>query len=141
MDRPVVVMEVMAKRIVSALVSGVLCCASVFAAAPVSSLDGTAANGQSSVTAGLTLDQRVARLENQVQYMGTLNSQITQLQSQVQALQGQVETLQHQVDTINTLTQQVNALGAQVSKLEARAQIAQVSSQSQNKATLLKYLS
>ncbi len=47
--------------------------------------------------ASLTPDQRIARLENQVQYLSTYTAQLQSLATQVEVLRGQMEDLNHQV--------------------------------------------
>jgi tol-pal system protein YbgF len=61
------------------------------------------------VLASLTPDQRIARLENQVQYLNTYTNQINTLSTQVDVLRGQIEDLTHQIaqlqkqlDTLST---------------------------------------
>lgn len=45
----------------------------------------------------LTPDERIARLENQVQYLSTYTTQVQNLSTQVSILRGQVEDLTHQM--------------------------------------------
>lgn len=56
----------------------------------------------------LTPEQRIGRLENQVQYLSTYNTQLQNLSTEVDVLRGQIETLNYQVKLlkgqINTLT-------------------------------------
>lgn len=47
--------------------------------------------------ASLTPDQRIARLENQVQYLSTATDQIQSLNAQVSVLRGQMEEVTHQM--------------------------------------------
>ncbi len=47
--------------------------------------------------ASLTPDQRIARLENQVQYLSTATDQIQSLTSQISVLRGQMEDATHQI--------------------------------------------
>lgn len=79
-----------------------------FADAPVTSLDtdnGTTTaqvvNSQA-LLSSLTPEQRIARLENQVQYLSTYNTQLQSLSTQVDALRGQIEDLTHQVQLLQT---------------------------------------
>lgn len=57
--------------------------------------------------ATLTPEQRIARLENQVQYLSTFNNQIQTLSTEVEVLRGQMEDLSYQV---KLLKKQVDAL-------------------------------
>lgn len=59
--------------------------------------------------ASLTPEQRIARLENQVQYLSSYNSQLQSLTNQVSVLRGQIEDLNFQV---KTLKKQVDTLTA-----------------------------
>jgi tol-pal system protein YbgF len=52
------------------------------------------------ILSSLTPDQRIARLENQVQYLSTYNNQLQSLSAQVNALRGQMEDLTHQVQLL-----------------------------------------
>ncbi len=77
-----------------------------FADAPIASLNtdnGTATaqvvNSQA-LLSSLTPDQRIARLENQVQYLSTYNNQLQSLAAQVDSLRGQMEDLTHQVQIL-----------------------------------------
>lgn len=87
-----------------------------FAAAPIASFNlGTgavqtqaASASQSSVNSSvpaatpLTPEQRIARLENQVQYLSTYNTQLQSLSGQVEGLRGQLEDMRFQMNQLKT---------------------------------------
>lgn len=87
-----------------------------FAAAPIASFNlGTgavqtqaASASQSSVNSSvpavtpLTPEQRIARLENQVQYLSTYNTQLQSLSGQVEGLRGQLEDMHFQMNQLKT---------------------------------------
>ncbi len=60
------------------------------------------------VLASLTPEQRIARLENQVQYLSSYNAQLQTLTTEVSLLRGQIEDLNYQLSQmkkqLNTLT-------------------------------------
>ncbi len=76
-----------------------------FADAPIATLNNTGTpvaqvvNSQA-LLSSLTPDQRIARLENQVQYLSTYNNQLQSLAAQVDSLRGQMEDLTHQVQLL-----------------------------------------
>jgi len=58
--------------------------------------------------ASLTPEQRIARLENQVQYLSGYNTQLQNLSTEVDVLRGQVEDLNHQVYLLKKKAEQQN---------------------------------
>lgn len=69
-------------------------------------------------TLNLTLDQRVARLENQVHYIaGNLNGNSSSVQSNLESLQGQLDDIQHQLSQLQALQSTVSALTQKVDQL------------------------
>lgn len=75
------------------------------AAAPATQV----ANTNQAMLATLTPDQRIARLENQVQYLYTYTNQLNALSAQVDVLRGQVEDLNHQVTELQKQLNQTSS--------------------------------
>ncbi len=83
------------------------------------------ATSQNAVTAHLTTEQRLARLENQMSYYQTLTGSLSKQQTQLSSLQGQLENVQSQLTAaqqaqqgLASLTQRLSALEAQVKALQ-----------------------
>jgi tol-pal system protein YbgF len=76
-----------------------------FADAPIATINNNGTpvaqvvNSQA-LLSSLTPDQRIARLENQVQYLSTYNNQLQSLSTQVDILRGKMEDLSHQVQLL-----------------------------------------
>lgn len=87
---------------------------------------------------GLSLSQRVTRLENQIQYLNTVSSQLTSLQQQLTLLRGQIEQLNHQLGQVGSQTQTVAELQNRVIQLEAEHRLANTGSHLQVKPVSLK---
>lgn len=62
---------------------------------------GAAVSGQQVAASSLSLDQRVGRLEQQVQAQNSTVQQVDLLQQQVQELQGRIDEQQHQIQQLN----------------------------------------
>ena len=109
-----------------------------FADAPIATLNtntGTAVaqsvNTQA-LLSSLTPDQRIARLENQVQYLSTYNNQLQSLSAQVDSLRGQMEDLTHQVQLLQN---QVKTLSAPATNASAPAVATATTSTTTNSST------
>lgn len=63
----------------------------------------------SAILASLTPEQRITRLENQVQYLSSSTPDLQALEAQVSTLRGQVEDLKFQVKTLQTEITTLNA--------------------------------
>ena len=121
------------------LLTVLLCCSTTLclANAPVysvatqhSSASSDASMGHSSSdatvnTANLTVDQRLSRLENQVQYVSSLSAQLQSLQQQLATLRGQVESLQHSAQKNAYVAQNVDLLSQRMTSLEALVHVEQ----------------
>ncbi len=115
------------------LLTILLCCSSTvcLANAPVYSVatQNNSVNDTNSTsvnTANLTVDQRLNRLENQIQYLSSLSSQLQSLQQQLAMLRGQVESLQHSTQRDNIVARNVDLLSQRVTSLEALVHVEQV---------------
>lgn len=71
------------------------------------------------VLSSLTPDQRIARLENQVQFLNAYTNQINSLNTQVDVLRGQIEDLNHQIAEQQKQITCLNASLANLSKTTA----------------------
>ncbi|MBS0350843.1 MAG: tol-pal system protein YbgF [Proteobacteria bacterium] len=86
--------------------------------------DNTGDNGMSSLpsvdTSGMTLPERVSRLEQQMNNLVQMNlpQQVAELQQEVQQLRGQLQDLSHQQDLASQQQQRVEALPAVPSQLQ-----------------------
>lgn len=93
---------------------------SAFAQAPVQSIP--VIN-----TTQLSVPQRLARVENQLQYVGSLGQQIQQQQQQIANLTGQVETLQHQVGQLVENQKALSFMDQRLVQIETMQKLSQTS--------------
>ena len=112
-----------------------------FADAPIATINnnGTpvaqAVNSQA-LLSSLTPDQRIARLENQVQYLTTYNNQLQSLSAQVNSLRGQMEDLTHQVQILQNQVKTLSTTPVSSTNTAAPATAtANASATTQNQAT------
>jgi tol-pal system protein YbgF len=92
----------------------------LWAAVPVTNLSSAnaALNAQAGTpqAASLTLSQRLSRLENQVQYLSTVNAKMNSLTQEIQGLRGQLQVQKH---TVGELKSSVDMLKERVASVEA----------------------
>lgn len=88
-------------------------------------------NNSVPVAAPLTPEQRIARLENQVQYLSTYNTQLQSLSGQVEGLRGQLEDMRFQMNQLKTQVATLTAAQA----ADTRANTASDSTNAGNTST------
>lgn len=104
------------KILISSMILGAM--SAVVAQAPVHTIaldsaaverNQSASNDGTANTLDLTPEQRMTRMENQLQYLTTLTQQIKQQQQQIIDLNGQVEDLQYQVKQLHEQQKSLDA--------------------------------